>query len=127
MTEGAPKKRCLIVDDSRVIRMVSRKILHELGFDTEEASGGNEALAQCEKSLPDAVLLDWKMPEMASVDFLQALRKLPGGEGPVVVFCTSDKDRTHIQDAIEAGANEYMLKLFDLEMIQAKFAQVGLL
>ena len=120
-------KSCLIVDDSKVIRMVARKILQELEFETSEAEDGQVALNACQGAMPDAVLLDWNMPVMNGIDFLRALRKLPGGDEPVVVFCTTENDVNHIQEAMEAGANEYIMKPFDSEIIQAKFAQVGLL
>jgi len=120
-------KSCLIVDDSKVIRMVAKKILHELDFGTVEAEDGKAALDACQKSLPDAVLLDWNMPVMNGIEFLRELRKLPNGEKPVVVFCTTENDIEHIQEAIEAGANEYIMKPFDSEILQAKFSQVGLI
>mgnify|MGYP001367258339 FL=1 len=120
-------KSCLIVDDSKVIRMVARKILEELNFETREAADGREALDACREKLPDAVLLDWNMPVMSGIEFLREMRALPGGTGPVVVFCTTENDIQHIQEAIEAGANEYIMKPFDSEIIQAKFSQVGLL
>lgn len=120
-------KLCLIVDDSKVIRMVARKILEELSFETLEAADGQEALDQCEKRMPEAVLLDWNMPVKSGIEFLRELRVMPGGDAPIVVFCTTENDIEHIQEAIEAGANEYIMKPFDSEIIQAKFVQVGLL
>jgi two-component system chemotaxis response regulator CheY len=120
-------KSCLIVDDSKVIRMVAKKILSELGFETIEAEDGQIALDACIKALPDAILLDWNMPNMNGIDFLRELRKLPGGEQPIVVFCTTENDIEHIQEAISAGANEYIMKPFDSEIMHAKFSQVGLL
>jgi two-component system chemotaxis response regulator CheY len=120
-------KSCLIVDDSKVIRMVARKILHELSFETSEAEDGKVALDLCRKQMPDAVLLDWNMPNMNGLEFLIELRRLPGGEKPVVVFCTTENDIEHIQEAITAGANEYIMKPFDSEILQAKFSQAGLL
>ena len=120
-------KSCLIVDDSKVIRMVAKKILQELEFETIEAEDGQQALDACQDKLPDAVLLDWNMPVMNGLDFLRALRDMPGGDAPVVVFCTTENDVEHIQEAIEAGANEYIMKPFDSEILQAKFTQVGLL
>ncbi len=120
-------KYCLIVDDSKVIRMVARKILQELEFETDEAADGKVALQACRKKMPDVVLLDWNMPVMDGIDFLRELRGLPGGETPKVIFCTTENDIEHIQEAIDAGANEYIMKPFDSEIIQAKFAQVGLL
>lgn len=120
-------KSCLIVDDSKVIRMVARKILQELDFETPEAADGQQAIDACLKSMPDAVLLDWNMPVKSGLEFLVELRATPGGDKPIVVFCTTENDIEHIQAAIEAGANEYIMKPFDGEIIQAKFSQVGLL
>lgn len=120
-------KSCLVVDDSRVIRMVARKILEELNFEVIEAEDGKVALDTCNKSLPDAVLLDWNMPVMDGLEFLVALRQIPGNESVRVIFCTTENDLEHIQKAISAGANEYIMKPFDSEIIQSKFTQVGLL
>ncbi|MGB0694475.1 MAG: response regulator [Rhodospirillaceae bacterium] len=120
-------KSCLIVDDSKVIRMVAKKILQELDFETVEAEDGRIALDECEKKLPTAVLLDWNMPVMDGIEFLKAMRSLPGGDAVTVVFCTTENDIEHIQVAIEAGANEYIMKPFDSEILKAKFEQVGLI
>ncbi|MCF8481147.1 MAG: response regulator [Rhodospirillum sp.] len=120
-------KSCLIVDDSKVIRMVAKKILQELQFETIEAEDGKVALDACRRALPTAVLLDWNMPVMNGIEFLRALRQLPDGNNVVVVFCTTENDIEHIQEAIEAGANEYIMKPFDSEIVAAKFQQVGLL
>ena len=120
-------KSCLIVDDSKVIRMVAKKILTDLEFETSEAADGQQAVDSCKTSMPDAVLLDWNMPVMSGIEFLRELRVLPGGDKPIVVFCTTENDIEHIQEAIEAGANEYIMKPFDSDIIQAKFSQVGLL
>ncbi|MDX1489195.1 MAG: response regulator [Acidiferrobacterales bacterium] len=120
-------KRCLIVDDSKVIRMVARKILEDLDFAIQEAEDGKEALDACQDSMPDAILLDWNMPVMTGIDFLRELRKTEGGDAPIVVFCTTENDMDHIREAMGAGANEYIMKPFDSDIIQAKFSQVGLL
>lgn len=120
-------KSCLIVDDSKVIRMVAKKILQELEFETVEAADGKQALDACLAKMPDGVLLDWNMPVMNGIEFLRELRAAPGGDKPIVVFCTTENDIEHIQEAIQAGANEYIMKPFDSDIIQAKFTQVGLL
>lgn len=120
-------KTCLVVDDSRVIRTVARRILEQLTFKVSEAEDGKVALAACQKEMPDAVLLDWNMPVMNGLEFLVALRKTPGGDKPVVVFCTTENDMSRIQAAIEAGANEYIMKPFDREILETKLQQVGLL
>src|SRR3954469_25155252 len=120
-------KTCLVVDDSSVIRKVARRILEGLDFKISEAEDGQQALEQCRSALPDAVLLDWNMPVMDGYDFLKALRRLPGGDGPKVVFCTTENDVAHIARALSAGANEYIMKPFDKEIVEAKFQEVGLL
>jgi two-component system chemotaxis response regulator CheY len=107
--------------------MVARKILEELGFEIREAADGQIAIEQCLRAMPDAVLLDWNMPVMNGIEFLRELRKADGGEVPIVVFCTTENDISHIKTAMEAGANEYIMKPFDSEIIETKFAQVGLL
>ncbi len=120
-------KTCLIVDDSKIVRMVARKILERLNFEIAEAEDGQQALDACMAEMPTAVLLDWNMPVKNGLEFLRELRALDDVDQPVVVFCTTKNDMTHIQEAIRAGANEYLMKPFDSEIIESKFIQVGLL
>ena len=120
-------KSCLIVDDSKVVRMVARKILEGLNFEIDEAEDGQKAIEACTRDMPDAVLLDWNMPVKNGLEFLQELRAMDNGSQPIVVFCTTENDLAHIQQAIAAGANEYIMKPFDSEIIESKFSQVGLL
>jgi two-component system, chemotaxis family, chemotaxis protein CheY len=120
-------KSCLVVDDSSVVRKIARRILEELGFSVVEAEDGEQALALCTKSLPDAILLDWNMPVMDGYDFLGRLRRLPDGDAPKVVFCTTENDIDHISRALNAGANEYIMKPFDKDIVAAKFQEVGLI
>jgi len=118
-------KTCLVVDDSKVIRKVARHILEALEFNVEEAADGREAVDFCQNSMPDVVLLDWNMPVMSGMDFLIALRKLDNGDHPKVVFCTTENGRSHIEAAITAGADEYVMKPFDRETLQTKLEIVG--
>jgi two-component system chemotaxis response regulator CheY len=120
-------KHCLVVDDSAVIRKVARRILEELNFTASEAENGRDALDQCRASMPDVVLLDWNMPVMDGIAFLVALRRERGPSTPKVIFCTTENDAAHIARAIAAGANEYVLKPFDRDIIEAKFYAVGLI
>ena len=120
-------KSCLVVDDSSVIRKVARRILEDLSFTITEAEDGQQALERCQAEMPDAILLDWNMPVMDGLEFLAQLRKLDGGDAPKVVFCTTENDVGHIARAIRAGANEYIMKPFDREIVEAKFQEVGLL
>ncbi len=120
-------KSCLVVDDSSVIRKVARRILEGMEFQITEAEDGEQALGACQRELPDAILLDWNMPKMDGYEFLRSLRKLPGGDTPKVVFCTTENDVAHIARALHAGANEYIMKPFDKEIVEAKFQEVGLI
>ena len=120
-------KTCLVVDDSSVIRKVARRILEGLDFQISESENGEEAIEACQQQIPDAILLDWNMPKMDGYEFLRALRRLPGGDKPKVVFCTTENDVAHIARALHAGANEYIMKPFDKDIVEAKFQEVGLL
>ena len=120
-------KQILIVDDSRVIRKVAQRILAALGFLTREAENGLEALNACRAMMPDAILLDWNMPVMDGITFLRELRELEGGLAPKVVFCTTENEMAQITRAIQAGADEYIMKPFDKQIIVSKFEEVGLI
>ena len=120
-------KTCLVVDDSRVVRKVARKILEELEFVCDEAEDGQQALDRCVEQMPDAILLDWNMPVMDGIAFLRELRHVDGGGAPKVVMCTTENSIDHIKEALGAGANEYIMKPFDSDIIQSKFTLVGLL
>lgn len=118
---------CLVVDDSRVIRKVSRRILEDLGFEVAEASDGVEAMAWCSAVMPDLILLDWRMPAMDGLEFLKKLRGEPGGDHPKVVFCSVENEIESIREALDAGADEYIMKPFDGGIIAGKLGYLGLL
>ena len=118
-------KTCLVVDDSSVVRKIARRILEEMELEIVEAEDGEKALEVCKRALPDAVLL-WNMPIMDGYEFLGNLRRMPGGDTPKVVFCTTENGIDHIARALEAGANEYIMKPFDKDIVAAKFMEVGL-
>ena len=119
-------KTCLIVDDSRMIRRVAGRIIRDLGFETIEAINGQDALDKCDIEMPHAILVDWAMPVMDGFDFVTELRAMPDGLTPTVVFCTSVRDVERIVKALAAGADEYIMKPFDSDIIEAKFALAGL-
>lgn len=120
-------KRCLIVDDSRVVRKVARRIVEDLNFTADEAADGQQALEACRAGMPDAVLLDWNMPVMNGLDFLRALRREEAGKKPVVMFCSIENDAEHVGEALRSGADEFIMKPFDAEILESKFAEVGLI
>ena len=118
-------KTCLVVDDSKVIRKVARHILETMDFTVREACDGQEALAVCQDSAPDVILLDWNMPVMSGMEFLRALGTVELAHRPKVVFCTTENGMAHIRAAIEAGADEYVMKPFDRETLESKLQIVG--
>jgi two-component system chemotaxis response regulator CheY len=118
---------CLVVDDSSVVRKVVSRIVKTLGFTPVEAENGQEALDKSKEQTPEVVLLDWNMPVMNGMDFLQEFRKHKENQNVKVIFCTTENDVTKIMCAMEAGANEYIMKPFDEEIIKTKFSQIGLL
>ncbi|GAN78375.1 response regulator [Acidisphaera rubrifaciens] len=122
---GAPRT-CLVVDDSRVVRTIARRILEAQGFAVTEAADGQQALDACRARLPDCVLLDWNMPVMTGIEFLKRLRA-EFGERPPVVFCTTENDFDFIEQALAQGAQEYIMKPFDAALLVDKFTQAGLL
>ncbi len=117
-------RSCLIVDDSKVIRKVARHILEALDFSVSEAEDGKAALEACSLKCPDVVLLDWNMPVMTGMEFLRALTER-GGEKPKVVFCTTENGAAHIRAALDAGADEYIMKPFDRETLASKLQLIG--
>lgn len=119
-------KYCLIVDDSRTIRRVSREIVESLSFEVSEAENGQVGLQSCQSRMPDVILLDWNMPVMDGYSFLRELRSSPGGEAPKVIFCTTENDIQHITRALEAGADEYIMKPFDKDILATKLQELGL-
>ena len=120
-------KQCLIVEDSRVVRKVARRILEALNFSIEEAANGMEALEAVRRGMPDAILLDWAPSQGSPGEFLRALRREPGGEKPIVIFCAIENDVSQISEAIKSGANDYIMKPYDRETLQATFTEVGLI
>ena len=119
--------RILVVDDSRVVRRIARRILEQAGFDVDEACDGAEALQHVRRQRPDALLLDWNMPVMNGLECLHALREEFGAEEPSVILCTTENELDFIVSAMAAGAQEYIMKPFDDAILLGKLEQLGLL
>jgi len=117
---------CLVVDDSRVIRRVAVDMLKDLGFAVAEAEHGLAAVEFCRTRVPDFVLLDWNMPEMDGISCLRKLRAMALEPRPAVVMCTTESGMPKICEALEAGADEYIMKPYDREVLLDKLVQLGL-
>ena len=120
-------KHCLVIEDSRVIRTVARRIIEELRYSVEEAEDGIAALRACREKMPDLIVLDWNLPSMKGMEFVKSLRGQQGGHQPFILFCATENDAGEIAQARAAGANECILKPFDREAICDKLAQVGVI
>ena len=121
-------KTILVVDDSRPIRMAIRRILESVGLQVAEAGDGREAIAYLEaKGVPDCILLDIDMPNMDGLSCLRSLRGNTKYQGTMVVMCTTHTSMEKISAAIETGANEYIMKPFDAEIIKGKLEALSVL
>lgn len=104
---------CLVVDDSRIIRTVARRIFEELQFVTDEAEDAIAALRSCREKMPDLLFLDWNLPGMTGLEFVRALRGQPGGARPFVLAAITELDPGEIAQAVAGGINDYVMKPFD--------------
>jgi two-component system chemotaxis response regulator CheY len=120
-------KNCLIVDDSNSIRKVTARILEALDFKVVEADNESSALGTCEAEMPDCVIVDWQVPDMDSLRFLKMLRGMRDGDRPKIVYCLSENDPMTVAKAVRHGADGYLLKPFDRDLLKSSFAAVGLL
>jgi two-component system chemotaxis response regulator CheY len=118
-------KHCLVVDDSRVIRAVARRIMEELSYSVQEAEDGMTGLRACREKMPDLIFLDWNLPSMKGVEFVKSVRGQQQGGHPVILFCTTESNPAEIAGAMAAGANEYVMKPFDSSAVRAKLADIG--
>jgi two-component system chemotaxis response regulator CheY len=121
-------KRILVVDDSRAMRMLIARSLRKLEFEVVEACDGQDALDQLDQidSLHGA-LVDWNMPRMNGIDFVRAVRQNPHWNGLPVVMVTSETDVERISEALESGANEYVIKPFTDDGLTSKLQTAGVL
>lgn len=117
----------LVVDDSRAIRMILARSLRDLGYEVREAENGRKALEviEIEKASLKLVLADWNMPEVNGLELLKQLRSDPALSSLVVVMVTTETDLNQMVAALEAGANEYVMKPFTRDILMEKLELVG--
>ncbi len=120
--------QALVVDDSKTIRLILRKYLGKIGFDVVEATDGLEGIARLqEMSQAALVLVDWNMPNMSGVDFVRAVRAIRQYDSLPVVMVTTNTELDQVALALQAGANEYIMKPFTQDVIREKLGLLGLL
>ena len=115
----------LVIDDSRAMRLILARMLRELGFEVAEASNGREGLEQLAPVRPDLMLVDWNMPEMTGIEFLEAMRRPPYESGAKVVMVTTETEIPQVLRALGAGADEYLMKPFTKEAVLDKLHLLG--
>ncbi|HYA18445.1 MAG TPA: response regulator [Bryobacteraceae bacterium] len=120
--------KALVVDDSRAVRMILAKTLREIGFEVREAANGKEALdlIQADRTDVSLVLADWNMPEVNGLDLVRRLREDPALGSLVVVMVTTETELDQMAAALEAGANEYVMKPFTKDILVEKLQLVGI-
>lgn len=114
-------KRCLIVDDSDVVRKVASAILSAIGYEVIEASTGRAGLELAKSTMPDAILLDWQIPDLGAHDFIAKLRAHTTGPRPYLVYLTTEYDHLDISRALAVGADASLMKPFDRASLEDKF------
>ena len=117
----------MIVDDSPVIRKVSRRIIEDLGLVVVEAEGGEEAVAMARENMPDGIMVDWELAGVSGIDVISQLAALPGAESARILFCTSEVMVPEMTKAKRAGASGFLMKPFNRHILKEKLAEAGLL
>jgi two-component system chemotaxis response regulator CheY len=120
--------KALVVDDSRAVRMILARTLREIGYEVCEASNGREALKviEAEKAELTLVLTDWNMPEINGLDLVKLVRQDPQLSSLVVVMVTTETELDQMAAALEAGANEYVMKPFTKDILLEKLDLAGI-
>ncbi len=118
-------KHCLVVEDSRVMRTVARRIFEELQFDTNEVEDGMAGLRACHDKMPDMIFLDWNLPSMPGLEFLKSVRGQQNGSHPMILFAITENDPEEIAAAIAAGADDFVMKPYDRATLRTKLVELG--
>lgn len=118
--------RALVIDDSKAIRLILGKMLKEMGFEIFEAGNGRQAVERLkEVGKVEIALVDWNMPEMNGYEFVCEVRKDPGYNDMLLMMVTTETEMSQVIKALEAGANEYVMKPFTKDIIKEKLTLLG--
>lgn len=117
----------LVTDGSSVIRNVARRICEDLSLRVSDAETGAEALAICGRDMPDALMVEWHLPDMDVLELIRHVRNLDQGQHPKILICMTEFNLALVARAKRAGADDHILKPFDKDVIAFKLKEIGLL
>ena len=118
---------CIVADDSKIMRMLLTKIMENFGYVVSEAEDGEDLLEQCAKEMPDLIVCDWNMPLIEGIDLLLKIRTDKKVKQPVFIFCSYIKDAEVIKQALNAGADDFIMRPFDEDIIASKLKVIRVL
>ena len=119
--------KCLSADDSKIMLMLLRKIIENFGFEVSEAEDGEDVLEQCVSFNPDLIISDWNLPLIDGIDVLYKIRTDRKIKQPKFMFCSYVSETAIMRQAIDAGADDFILRPFDEDIIAGKLAILGML
>ena len=118
---------CIIADDSKIMRMLLRKIIENFGFEVSEAEDGEDVLEQCVTFQPDLIISDWNLPLIDGIDVLYKIRLDRKIKQPKFMFCSYVSEAAIIRQAIDGGADDFIMRPFDEDIIAGKLAILGMI
>ncbi len=119
--------KAIVIDDSRATRVILKRTLSAQGFEVLEAGDGRQAIDELEKTGPiDLALVDWNMPVMTGYEFIVEIRSRPAFAGMSIMMVTTESETSQVQLALDAGANEYIMKPFTEDVLKEKLMLLGL-
>lgn len=118
---------CIVADDSKIMRMLLSKIMENFGYTVDEAEDGEDLLEQCAKNMPDLIISDWQLPLIDGIDVLYKIRSDKKVKQPVFMFCSYLKDRDIMKQAVAGGADDFIMRPFDEDIIASKLKMIRLL
>lgn len=118
---------CIVADDSKIMRMLLTKIMENFGYIASEAEDGEDLLEQCAENMPDLIICDWQLPLIEGIDILHKIRSDKRSKQPVFMFCAHTKDKSIIEQAMNAGADDFIMRPFDEDIIASKLRIIKIL
>ena len=118
---------CIVADDSKIMRMLLTKIMENFGCHVDEAETGEDLIEQCASNMPDLIISDWNLPLIDGIDVLTKIRTDTKSKQPIFVFCSFIRKEEIIEQALKAGADDYIMRPFDEDIIASKLKIIKVL